>query len=67
LNIKTQIQDIRRNWWKYRFNPTLFVVPVPSQDLDFQRHMLWSFVFNSLVWEFVVPVVDIGGIVDHHY
>ena len=27
------------NW----FNPTTFCVPVPSHDLDFQHHTLWSF------------------------
>jgi hypothetical protein len=25
------------------FNPATFFVPVPSQNLDFQRHMSWSF------------------------
>ena len=36
-----------------RFNPATFSVLIPSQDLDFQRHMSWSF-------------VDIVGIDNHH-
>jgi hypothetical protein len=38
---------------------------VPSQDLDFQRHM-FSFVFYGLRWEVVVRFVDIDEIVDYH-
>jgi len=33
-------------------------VSVPCQDLDFQRHMSWSFCFQCFT--------DIGGIDDHH-
>ena len=45
------------------------LVPVPSQELDFQRHMSWSFlffVFNELRREVIVRFVDISWIVDHH-
>jgi hypothetical protein len=43
-------------------------VSVPSQDMDFQRHMVWHFfAFNDLRWKIIVRFVDIGGIVDHHY
>jgi hypothetical protein len=35
------------------FNPATFSVLIPSQDLDFQRHMSWSF-------------VDTVGIDNHH-
>ena len=30
-----------------RLNPATFVVPVSSQDLDFQRHMSWSFLCSE--------------------
>jgi hypothetical protein len=43
-------------------------VPVSSQDLYLQYHMLWSFfVFSKLRWEreVIVRFVDIGGIDDH--
>ena len=33
-------------------------VSVPNQDLNFQRHMSWSFCFQCFT--------DIGGIHDHH-
>jgi hypothetical protein len=43
-------------------------VHVPSLELDFQRHMPWSFflMLNKLKWYMIVRFVDIGGIVDHH-
>ena len=42
-------------------------VSVLSQNLDFQRHMSWSFfVFNGLRSEVNARFLDIGGIVDHH-
>ena len=40
--------------------------PVPSQNLHFQRQLLWSFIFNDLSREVVVHFVDIGSIVDYH-
>ena len=50
-----------------RFKPTIFV-PVPSQDLDFQHHMLWSILcsVSSVEVEVIVGFIGIGGIVDHH-
>ena len=43
------------------------MVPVPSHELDFLRHMSWSFLmFNDLKWAVAVRFVDIGGIVDRH-
>ena len=43
-------------------------VPVLSQDLDFQRHMSWSFCVQlvQLRSEVIVCFVDIGGIDDYH-
>ena len=43
-------------------------VRVPSQDLDFQRRMAWSFlfVFSELRWEVIVCFVNISGMVAHH-
>jgi hypothetical protein len=38
-------------------------VHVSRQDLNFQRHMSWSFCVCSLRWEVDVRFVDIGGIV----
>jgi len=42
-------------------------VPVPSQDLDFQHYMSWSFL-SSMVWveRWLFCFVDTGGIVNHH-
>ena len=37
--------------------------PVPKQDLDFQCHVLRSFLCSMIA---VVHFVDIGGIVDHY-
>jgi hypothetical protein len=44
-------------------------VPVPSEDLDFQRHMSWSLCAQwvQLRWEVIIGFADIGGIDDHHY
>jgi len=40
-------------------------VPVPSQDMDFQQHMSWSFVlFIELRRDVIVRFLDIGGIDD---
>ena len=52
------------NW----FNRATLFVPVPSQDLNFQRHFVvyFFFMFNELKWEVIVRFVDIGGNVDHH-
>ena len=36
--------------------------PVKNKDMDFQRHMSWSFI----VFMAIVRFVDIGGIVDYH-
>ena len=42
-------------------------MPVLSQNLDFQRHMSWSFfVFSELQWAMIVCFAGIGGIVDKH-
>jgi hypothetical protein len=73
---------IKRGWEPiHRFNPRHIFVPVQSQDLDFQRHMLWSPVLCSVhrgegwllvllilveLFTITVCLVDIGGIVDHH-
>jgi len=42
---------------------------VPSQILDFKRHISTFLfcLFNCLGWEVVVCFVDIDGIVDHHH
>ena len=43
-------------------------MPVQSQDLDFQHHILLSFfVLNELLREMIVLFVDIGGIDDQHF
>ena len=43
------------------------IVHVPSQDLDFQHHMLWSFLCSIFKMKhFFLDFVDIGGILDHH-
>lgn len=42
------------------------VVPVPGQDLDFQRHSVVFFVFDVLRPEVFVRFVDASGIVDHY-
>ena len=45
-------------------------VPVPSKDMDFQRHMSWYFFFifvYDLKWGVIVCFVDTGEIVDHHF
>jgi hypothetical protein len=39
--------------------------PVPNQDLDFYKHMLWSF-YVQLRRELVVRFAGIGGTVDNH-
>ena len=41
-------------------------MPVLSQDLDFNRHLMVFFVFNYFSWQVIVSFVDIGWIVDHH-
>ena len=42
-------------------------VPVASQDLDFQRHMSWSFcMLNDLMQDAFLCFVDICVIVDHY-
>ena len=38
-------------------------MPVPSQDLDFQRHMSWCFLC-SVRWLFILVII--GRIIDHH-
>ena len=43
------------------------VLHIPSQDINYKRHMSWFFMFSCLRWYVVVRFVDIGGIVDHHY
>ena len=60
-----EIQLSRRNGWDLInwFNSVMFV-PSPSQDLDFRRHMSWSFFF--VFREVIVRFVDIDGIDDHH-
>ena len=45
--------------------PWDIVLPVWSQELDFQRNVSWS-VFSECRWEVIILSVDIGGIVDHH-
>jgi hypothetical protein len=49
-------------------NITHIFVPIQWQNLDFQRHMSWSFCVQwvQLRWETIVRFVDIGGIDDHH-
>ena len=49
----------------YRLTSNMFV-PVPSQDLDFQRHMSWSSCVQLVQLRSEVRFVDIGGIDDHH-
>ena len=60
-------QSVRSGHWlptATSFTPLILWVPVPSQDLDFQRQMSWFFfVFNGLWWDEVVCFVDIGGII----
>ena len=47
--------------------PRYIFAPVKNKDMDFQRHMSWSFiVFSELMGEAIVRFVDIGGIVDYH-
>jgi hypothetical protein len=43
----------------------LILVPIISQDLEFQCHVLCSFYAISFMWEVIVRFADIGGIVDH--
>ena len=43
-------------------------MPIPSQDLDFQRHMSWPFLWSAssvIKGDVIVDFVDIGGI--HYY
>jgi hypothetical protein len=41
-------------------------VRIPSQGLDFQRHMSWVvFMFNEIIDRRLFFVVDIGGLSDH--
>ena len=40
-------------------------MPVPRQNLNFQRCASWSFCVQ-VRWEAIVRFVDIGGIDDHH-
>ena len=49
-----------------QFSHSHFFVHVPSQDLDFQRHTLWVFLFffNDFRWEMIVRFVDIDGNID---
>jgi len=50
------------------FTPPHLCACCSSQDLDFQRHMLWSFCVQwvQLRSEVIVRFVDIGGIDDNH-
>ena len=67
--LQLEIQSLRGENWDsiIQFNPATFCVPVPSQDLNFERHMSWSFfVLSEWRGEMIVGFVDIGGIVDHH-
>jgi hypothetical protein len=41
-------------------------LPVKSQNLDFQRHISWSFCVPLLEVICDCSFVDIGGIVDHY-
>ena len=42
-------------------------IPVPSQDLDFQRHVSWSyFVFSEFRCEVIDRFLDFGVIDDLH-
>ena len=41
-------------------------MPVPGQDLDFQRHSVAFVVFDVLRPEVFVRFVDASGIVDHY-
>ena len=63
-----QIIKRRRLGFHYPMFHLHICVPVLCQDLDFQRHMSWSFcfVFTELRRDVVVRCVDIGGIPDHH-
>ena len=56
------------NWSEMLFYYHSYIcVPVPSQNLDFLRHISWSLLtFNELNWEEIVRFVDIDGIADPH-
>jgi hypothetical protein len=43
--------------WKDTFNTFNILVPIPKQDLDFQRYRIFFVISNF---------IDIEGIVDHH-
>ena len=59
----------------YANNSTLFLLPLTFLCLSQTRiwisnvicySLFLCLVFSELRWEVIVPVVDIGGIVDHH-
>ena len=57
-----------RGWWSHSSVYCRYIfVPVPSQELDFHRHMLWSFFFNHLKRDVVFCFVDISGFYFHHF
>ena len=47
-----------------QFTARYMFVPVPSQELDFHRHMLWSF-FSSIIWKDII-VCFVDGFYFHH-
>ena len=48
-----------------RFNPVT-CVPVPSQDLDFQHHVIIFFCVHLFEVRGGYLFVEIGGVVDYH-
>ena len=53
-----------------RFNSVTFLCLSPTQNLDFQRHMSWSFFcvqWVRLRWKVIVRFVNIGEIDDDHH
>jgi hypothetical protein len=51
----------------HSYLPRHICVPAPTQDIDFQRHiLLLYFMFNDLRWEVIVRFVDICVIVDNY-
>ena len=55
-----EIQVPTGELWSRRFNPVTFCVSVPCQDLDFQCHISWYFLFVCLCLNFLsVNVHDI--------
>lgn len=63
-----QIQLPLENGWDpiNQFHPITFCIPVPSQNVDFQRHMEWSFLCSELRRDAIVRFPDIGGIIDQY-